>query len=102
MLRRQRRFTALPATSRYRAGTERFRRIRGFAAADAGHPCSRPWSRPRPRETGHEPAVVAAVPPARRPGRGLALASRHERRARTEEHTSELPPRPYVVCRLLL
>src|SRR3712207_8902322 len=34
--------------------------------------------------------------------RGLCLVSRHPIRERSEEHTSELQSRQYLVCRLLL
>src|SRR3712207_8211606 len=49
----------------------------------------------------------AALPPARRPRRGLVHRAPPLRREglthrRSEEHTSELQSRQYLVCRLLL
>src|SRR3712207_8176847 len=51
---------------------------------------------PGPPEHDHRPD--AAADPRDRHGRGAA----HPRRHRSEEHTSELQSRQYLVCRLLL
>src|SRR3712207_7224955 len=79
MIRRPPRSTLFPYTTLFRSGSSR--RGRGGARGGDGRAGCR---RPRP-----------APPPA--PGRG-----RPPRRARSEEHTSELQSRQYLVCRLLL
>src|SRR3712207_7027497 len=57
------------------------------------------------RDRGLEPRHRRGLPRrGRRPaaGRRRAALPRHVRRARSEEHTSELQSRQYLVCRLLL
>src|SRR3712207_7964655 len=54
--------------------------------------------RPPDRDT----ALAGPQPPAERPDRGLRGAVHVEDFARSEEHTSELQSRQYLVCRLLL
>src|SRR3712207_8728528 len=60
--------------------------------------------RPRRRRAAGGPRVVAAAGPGRhRAARGPQRAAEGRRRdARSEEHTSELQSRQYLVCRLLL
>src|SRR3712207_8260792 len=58
---------------------------------------------------GHEPALGASPPAVRQPleedgrrGEEDHREGHERRRARSEEHTSELQSRQYLVCRLLL
>src|SRR3712207_7646788 len=96
MIRRPPRSTLFPYTTLFRSGvTARNRQ----GACKAG---ARRWSRP----VAHEERGSDVAPP--RPVRRHA-AHRHERDAdlahllpRSEEHTSELQSRQYLVCRLLL
>src|SRR3712207_8986189 len=46
--------------------------------------------------------LLADVPGPRAPRRGGRSGPHRRRRARSEEHTSELQSRQYLVCRLLL
>src|SRR3712207_8990473 len=66
-----------------------------------GAPDDRSRPRPRPRDP-----RAAAGRPDRPPGRGPPAPAgprgRRRRRVRSEEHTSELQSRQYLVCRLLL
>src|SRR3712207_6918512 len=86
MIRRPPRSTLFPYTTLFRS-----------AAAPSTRPrrrASRPWSL--------QPGAAApcrAAPAARRAWRRGAIASSS---ARSEEHTSELQSRQYLVCRLLL
>src|SRR3712207_7580281 len=60
------------------------------------------WRRLRELRRGRRPAAAL---PRRRPGHtGLVAAAERlqRRRPRSEEHTSELQSRQYLVCRLLL
>src|SRR3712207_7253438 len=86
MIRRPPRSTLFPYTTLFRS-----RRADADAAPDAGR---QPGRRPLRRGAG---GAVAAV-------RGGALPALQVRRARqrSEEHTSELQSRQYLVCRLLL
>src|SRR3712207_8617354 len=85
MIRRPPRSTLFPYTTLFRSG----RRPPGPATL---HPST--------------PGPTARVPPPRTPGRSLPGCrgedARPAPRARSEEHTSELQSRQYVVCRLLL
>src|SRR3712207_7515227 len=89
MIRRPPRSTLFPYTTLFRSCPRR-----GLPAESArpGHP-RRPTSpsppRPPPRRTARPTARPSPPPPRRRPGR-------------SEEHTSELQSRQYLVCRLLL
>src|SRR3712207_7281430 len=91
MIRRPPRSTLFPYTTLFRS---------------AGHPARAALLRPVPH------ARVGAVrapwlggdPPRRRPGSAAQQRrpARAGRRRRSEEHTSELQSRQYLVCRLLL
>src|SRR3712207_8975381 len=87
MIRRPPRSTLFPYTTLFRSGAERFLQFEA-----GGH-----------ERLGHE--APAEVPEAAL-GRGVAEAGvrgcRHRRHVRSEEHTSELPSRQYLLCRLLL
>src|SRR3712207_7199078 len=85
MIRRPPRSTLFPYTTLFRSAAGRHRR------AEAEHP-ARPQVRRR---------VQAARGHARRPDRHAAPGARL-RVPRSEEHTSELQSRQYLVCRLLL
>src|SRR3712207_8955939 len=72
-------------------------------------PCTTLFRSPIPLLRGHVRAHAAdgfSATPAPLAARHLALQSAHERRPelrlRSEEHTSELQSRQYIVCRLLL
>src|SRR3712207_7260327 len=83
MIRRPPRSTLFPYTTLFRSSQG------GTPATPGGHaalPCRRPWRPDGPR------------PPA--PGTGRA--ERSAAPGRSEEHTSELQSRQYLVCRLLL
>src|SRR3712207_7163496 len=83
MMRRPPRSTLFPYTTLFRSGA----RPRG---AGGGHPAGR-------QTAGDGPAMVARAGPVQQ---GAPAAS--ERCWRSEEHTSELQSRQYLVCRLLL
>src|SRR3712207_8538415 len=55
----------------------------------------------RPQPDGGQPHLAGVRPPAA-PGRDLQTLQRPGVRRRSEEHTSELQSRQYLVCRLLL
>src|SRR3712207_8686658 len=82
MIRRPPRSTLFPYTTLFRSGDH--------APADPG--------RPRDPEVSRVPGALShsGVPRLRSPERGQAGV------ARSEEHTSELQSRQYLVCRLLL
>src|SRR3712207_9473366 len=67
---------------------------------------SRRRRRRAPPPRGHGPATLAGVPPGPAPGdhgrRALTWRSSSTTSCRSEEHTSELQSRQYLVCRLLL
>src|SRR3712207_8440099 len=87
MIRRPPRSTLFPYTTLFRSlpAAGRRQRAADAAAGVAGHPRAR--GRPGP------PRAGAVLPRRRRGGQALA---------RSEEHTSELQSRQYLVCRLLL
>src|SRR3712207_7650073 len=59
--------------------------------------------RPDPRRAHRDGVPLVGVPPLRLPARGRAPAAAAEPGPdRSEEHTSELQSRQYLVCRLLL
>src|SRR5947209_9738893 len=63
----------------------------------------RPARHPAALRTRHLPRRLGGRPQLARLGRrGLAPAERARAAARSEEHTSELQSRQYLVCRLLL
>src|SRR3712207_8329504 len=79
---------ALPICRRStRAGPARPRRVRGVGVRPTGRPAAS--AAPAGRRD-----VAAAAPSGR--------AARSRPRSRSEEHTSELQSRQYLVCRLLL
>src|SRR3712207_8766500 len=68
--------------------------LRGVAATgDRDHP---------PSYGGERPPGPADAPGCGRPGGGPGARGDHRRPHRSEEHTSELQSRQYLVCRLLL
>src|SRR3712207_8198683 len=83
MIRRPPRSTLFPYTTLFRSVPKRRRELEGVVAVDPPHPPERRLVLVR-RDVG--PLTVVAVG---RPGR-------------SEEHTSELQSRQYLVCRLLL
>src|SRR3712207_8823304 len=91
MMRRPPRSTLFPYTTLFRSH-ERRDVLPPRADRRRGGPDRGPRARPRPADPAPGPAAVRAA--ARRRGRaGLR---------RSEEHTSELQSRQYLVCRLLL
>src|SRR3712207_7126571 len=80
MIRRPPRSTLFPYTTLFRSGPTRWQ----------AQPARLPDARLQPQL----PAMLH--------GRGQAAAERDEHGARSEEHTSELQSRQYLVCRLLL
>src|SRR3712207_7066428 len=92
MIRRPPRSTLFPYTTLFRSRGSR------------GRPCGEGSSRrasPRGGGPGRGGGGAAARPPAP-PRRRRTAACRTPRGARSEEHTSELQSRQYLVCRLLL
>src|SRR3712207_7183245 len=89
MIRRPPRSTLFPYTTLFRSARDPDRRVRG--ARRGGHPTP-------PRTVGRRCRDRAPLDPepALPDGRGLELDHR------SEEHTSELQSRQYLVCRLLL
>src|SRR5687767_15335273 len=94
MMRRPPRSTLFPYTTLFRSE----RRVAAAAQALFGPPAPEPapLARARGQGSAHEHAqpALSGAPP--RP------AGRAGRRARSEEHTSELQSLAYLVCRLLL
>src|SRR3712207_8397907 len=98
MIRRPPRSTLFPYTTLFRSDD---------AAREAAHHRSRGRARPRARLRG-----FGAAAPAAEPGRGRRAPEHdacaggaygcHAKDPRSEEHTSELQSRQYLVCRLLL
>src|SRR3712207_7449071 len=90
MIRRPPRSTLFPYTTLFRsAGTELRRTPRCPRVAHPGR--RKPTSRPQ-----HVPSAVRSV------RRTTPTATRRTGYRRSEEHTSELQSRQYLVCRLLL
>src|SRR3712207_8933606 len=89
MIRRPPRSTLFPYTTLFRSGLDT--RPRDAACPRRGRPRRRRRGRARARR--HNCTAAATGGRSRRPG---------GRRARSEEHTSELQSRQYLVCRLLL
>src|SRR3712207_7579289 len=87
MIRRPPRSTLFPYTTLFRSGRA--------AGATIARPAARPGHRARPARPTAAPAPGAA----RRSG---ATPRPRAHAARSEEHTSELQSRQYLVCRLLL
>src|SRR5258707_2950703 len=85
MIRRPPRSTLFPYTTLFRSGLSH--------VAEPG-PC-----RPRRRRSVHGSGALSQRRSIARAS-GAAAGSR-DRAVRSEEHTSELPSRPYIVCRLL-
>src|SRR3712207_8097989 len=89
MIRRPPRSTLFPYTTLFRSSLDAAGRLRGSPAALAAHPAARArFLRPAPG--------ASLLPPLTTPP---PVAPRHPR---SEEHTSELQSRQYLVCRLLL
>src|SRR3712207_6930007 len=94
MIRRPPRSTLFPYTTLFRSPTRPASTLWTVVSASGnGVP-----SRASPAEPGHEPSVVEAW--FGRPCLGESLS--HPGGGRSEEHTSELQSRQYLVCRLLL
>src|SRR3712207_6853748 len=95
MIRRPPRSTLFPYTTLFRSGEDR-RRQRGFAVARAE----------RRRDFGYRPTARGGeirAPDLASVGEPLAQAAGFGHLLdRSEEHTSELQSRQYLVCRLLL
>src|SRR3712207_7490862 len=91
MIRRPPRSTLFPYTTLFRSG----RRV----ARGAGRRPDGALRRPAVEPVVHDGAEVRA---ARCRGGARVRARRRQRRGRSEEHTSELQSRQYLVCRLLL
>src|SRR3712207_7369285 len=90
MIRRPPRSTLFPYTTLFRSETRRF-------IVAVLNNAQQTWSQALPRQTGeaYRPARLVLFRDAVQSGCGRAPA-------RSEEHTSELQSRQYLVCRLLL
>src|SRR5258707_7494151 len=89
MIRRPPRSTLFPYTTLFRSHAD----LRPFAAGARGGPDGRRLLPRQPRERERRSATVSLT--------ALSFA-RLARKKRSEEHTSELQSRQYLVCRLLL
>src|SRR3712207_6956203 len=89
MIRRPPRSTLFPYTTLFRSLPP--------TAPRRSPPTPRGCSGPAPPPVARPPAV-----PTPRPAAGTARGARWRRFGRSEEHTSELQSRQYLVCRLLL
>src|SRR3712207_7151468 len=87
MIRRPPRSTLFPYTTLFRSSRDREGLRRASSRDDRGH-----------RRAGRRSALRDLASPPRSPERGRA----RRRFGRSEEHTSELQSRQYLVCRLLL
>src|SRR3712207_7973973 len=96
MIRRPPRSTLFPYTTLFRSVDDG---VRPGAARvpDPGHPGPRPGRAGAGAHLG-----LAGVGPRGDPGAAARRGRRRGGPARSEEHTSELQSRPYLVCRLLL
>src|SRR3712207_8218984 len=93
MIRRPPRSTLFPYTTLFRSGERRPGRLGRARGGRRGRPGG-PLLRVVRGRGGH--------PRRGRAPRGVPGGGRPERRPRSEEHTSELQSRQYIVCRLLL
>src|SRR3712207_8079711 len=91
MIRRPPRSTLFPYTTLFRSV--------GHVQPDLRHRRGPPDLGVGPDETGRDESGHLRSPPS--PARA-PVTSRHPTRDRSEEHTSELQSRQYLVCRLLL
>src|SRR3712207_6932877 len=99
MIRRPPRSPLFPYTTLFRSlGPDRVRLVEGEREDPPGLP-SFATAAQRATEVAAHPHAVK--PPRTVRKQALGLAQRHDRR-RSEEHTSELQSRQYLVCRLLL
>src|SRR3712207_7393604 len=94
MIRRPPRSTLFPYTTLFRSRSPPARRSRGRARRGAGG--AGEARRPAPPVPGRVAVLDLAPPP------GREHVPRRRAAARSEEHTSELQSRQYLVCRLLL
>src|SRR3712207_8222137 len=97
MIRRPPRSTLFPYTTLFRSRSRRTPPPE--RTATARHPRGRRVCAPAPRSGGGSAAPVHTLVP-RRPAPAPVPGRRDT--ARSEEHTSELQARQYLVCRLLL
>src|SRR3712207_8463177 len=99
MIRRPPRSTLFPYTTLFRSGADVD--LRHLSARR--HPAGVQWL-PRLRRLARDPDRVRRLPRAhvRVVGPAVAAEARDDRDPRSEEHTSELQSRQYLVCRLLL
>src|SRR5947209_14604722 len=88
MIRRPPRSTLFPYTTLFRSECERKRR-RNQSGQEGKPPC--------PTAAGRIEQIAENAADA-----GNAAGQQHQQRCRSEEHTSELQSRQYLVCRLLL
>src|SRR3712207_9553351 len=91
MIRRPPRSTLFPYTTLFRSERGRVAGARDVGVEELGHGRHHPRVRRPLRRDGGVPRGVSG-----------ADAAPKERRVRSEEHTSELQSRQYLVCRLLL
>src|SRR3712207_8249676 len=94
MMRRPPRSTLFPYTTLFRSRVEQLDVLRLSAARDP-HVLR---VRRRRRRAGRVPRAARPL----RGGDGVEVRRRDQRGTRSEEHTSELQSRQYLVCRLLL
>src|SRR3712207_7370321 len=99
MIRRPPRSTLFPYTTLFRSDATVERRVVAHRLAEHRHRAAR--RRGEPRHHAEERGLPGAVGP-EQAGDAGADVERHVADGRSEEHTSELQSRQYIVCRLLL
>src|SRR3712207_8836935 len=97
MIRRPPRSTLFPYTTLFRSRLHQHRDHR--AAVERPEDVCRTRSGGLDQQTRH---AVADAAPRREHGKSAVVAGRYRELKRSEEHTSELQSRQYLVCRLLL
>src|SRR3712207_8013391 len=100
MIRRPPRSTLFPYTTLFRSDLAEEQLGTGARRVDADAQ-ARDVDALRDHEHGHEPGAVAGGE-AGDPRRRVRRVASDDLRPRSEEHTSELQSRQYLVCRLLL
>src|SRR3712207_8437444 len=93
MIRRPPRSTLFPYTTLFRSQVPERVAPEGVPGQEGGGHHEHEAPQPDPESIGEEEAVEGVVPEEAEDG---------EREVRSEEHTSELQSRQYLVCRLLL
>src|SRR3712207_7393749 len=100
MIRRPPRSTLFPYTTLFRSGALQAARRTGRAAAASGAAENTAVPQSAQAHSGHSPP--SSVCPSTHGGWTNSRSPSQDGQTRSEEHTSELQSRQYLVCRLLL